>query len=549
MSGKPFPSNRVSSDAPLDSSKYSSPRDLTATKWDFTTAAAWATATPYIVGDLVKNGVLPGKGYRCIDAHTSAAATEPGEGATWTDVWEDLGDNVILLSALHANLATMDISWIARVLLFVGGKSPATAFTPTEDRMEWDLTNLLLTIPDDIGTTDVIRVEVDGPSRVEINVGQLDVEVEAVPGAGQKADAIILGLTTDGTLPQAGNLAPPVKALAGDANGRAEVVGPAGEVSPMVGKPVMIAGRYDDSAVEATLTTAFATPNSDLTWTAVAPGVEGDSITVEYKVGTNAIPTIGVTGTAILITGKITTTGVTANQVKALVAASPLARSLASCEDAPGNDGSGNIEVMAATPLTAGAGVARVKGIRTSILGYIIEASADAIKTAVQTVASAVIAIAATIVKVMAIGINDGTGKAIAPLGDATGRLRVIVEGGYTMGTEPMDCTAAEIPGDCVYNLAGTARKTNFGVFAKTPGMGTILSKSDATHCIVVYGGENPSNSGLVPGAAYYGDIVDGLLTATVPTAAGGFNRTQVMGRANAAGVLIVHPEQDYPAP
>lgn len=49
-------------------------------------AAAWATATVYAVGNLRKNtaGTLV---YYCTTAHTSAAATEPGVGASWATRW------------------------------------------------------------------------------------------------------------------------------------------------------------------------------------------------------------------------------------------------------------------------------------------------------------------------------------------------------------------------------------------------------------------------------------------------------------------------------
>ena len=45
---------------------------------------AWATATSYSVNDLVENG---GTSYIASAAHTSAAETEPGVGASWETVW------------------------------------------------------------------------------------------------------------------------------------------------------------------------------------------------------------------------------------------------------------------------------------------------------------------------------------------------------------------------------------------------------------------------------------------------------------------------------
>jgi hypothetical protein len=46
---------------------------------------AWASGHPYIVADSVSSG---GVNYVCTAAHTSAAGTEPGVGATWATVWE-----------------------------------------------------------------------------------------------------------------------------------------------------------------------------------------------------------------------------------------------------------------------------------------------------------------------------------------------------------------------------------------------------------------------------------------------------------------------------
>lgn len=46
---------------------------------------AWVTSTDYIVGDGVSND---GSSYVCKLAHTSAAATKPGTGASWTTYWD-----------------------------------------------------------------------------------------------------------------------------------------------------------------------------------------------------------------------------------------------------------------------------------------------------------------------------------------------------------------------------------------------------------------------------------------------------------------------------
>lgn len=56
-----------------------------------TSNAEWATSTAYSVGDIRWND--DGR-YQCRDAHTSAAATEPGVGASWETVWHHMGRGV-----------------------------------------------------------------------------------------------------------------------------------------------------------------------------------------------------------------------------------------------------------------------------------------------------------------------------------------------------------------------------------------------------------------------------------------------------------------------
>jgi hypothetical protein len=46
---------------------------------------AWATSTTYGVNDTVSSG---GSSYVCVADHTSEAATEPGQGASWETVWD-----------------------------------------------------------------------------------------------------------------------------------------------------------------------------------------------------------------------------------------------------------------------------------------------------------------------------------------------------------------------------------------------------------------------------------------------------------------------------
>lgn len=52
----------------------------------------WITATAYVVDDVREND---GTNYICIDAHTSAAANEPGTGASWGDFWIAMQGGVV----------------------------------------------------------------------------------------------------------------------------------------------------------------------------------------------------------------------------------------------------------------------------------------------------------------------------------------------------------------------------------------------------------------------------------------------------------------------
>jgi hypothetical protein len=51
---------------------------------DLSSTSAWVTATDYALGDFVNDGVLV---YRCILAHTSGAASQPGVGGSWATYW------------------------------------------------------------------------------------------------------------------------------------------------------------------------------------------------------------------------------------------------------------------------------------------------------------------------------------------------------------------------------------------------------------------------------------------------------------------------------
>lgn len=56
-------------------------------QWQGSAATAWADSVGYTVGDIVENG---GTFYRATVTHVSGALTEPGVGANWMTVWEEV---------------------------------------------------------------------------------------------------------------------------------------------------------------------------------------------------------------------------------------------------------------------------------------------------------------------------------------------------------------------------------------------------------------------------------------------------------------------------
>lgn len=115
---------------------------------------------------------------------------------------------------------------------------------------------------------------------------------------------------------------------------------------------------WGNPIARASLTTALAGANNDLTYTARLLGVAGNSITVAYVVAGNNTPlTVSVTGSAITV--NVATDGggaatSTANAVRNAVLASAPASALVNVELATGNDGSGVVTALTATALTGG---------------------------------------------------------------------------------------------------------------------------------------------------------------------------------------------------
>lgn len=123
------------------------------------------------------------------------------------------------------------------------------------------------------------------------------------------------------------------------------------------------------AGVRATLATGVVGSDNAITWTAVAPGAAGNSITVALvNPGTNtAALAVTVTGTAIVVS--LETDGAaaavsTAAEVMAAVQASAAASALVTVADTDTSDGSGVVAAAVAAPLASGSntGTALVAG-------------------------------------------------------------------------------------------------------------------------------------------------------------------------------------------
>lgn len=117
-------------------------------------------------------------------------------------------------------------------------------------------------------------------------------------------------------------------------------------------------------AKSASLTTALAGANNDLTFTAKSSGTGGNAITVAIVVaGNNTALSVGVAGNAITINSATNGAGAatsTASQVLAAVQASGPASALVAVQLAPGNDGSGVVAAMGPTNLSGGGATGNV---------------------------------------------------------------------------------------------------------------------------------------------------------------------------------------------
>lgn len=93
---------------------------------------------------------------------------------------------------------------------------------------------------------------------------------------------------------------------------------------------------------------------------------------------------------------------------------------------------------------------------------------------------------------------------------------------------------------DLVYatNVATSVDQANATSLATAPALGFVVSKPIATNCVIAYGGEVSGFVGLVPGASYYIDTVNGGITNIPPSGAG--NIIQRVGTAISTTVLVV---------
>ena len=133
--------------------------------------------------------------------------------------------------------------------------------------------------------------------------------------------------------------------------------------SPTINTPVLrLPTTAPVNAVASALTTSLAGANNDMVFTAKTKGVAGDSITVAYvDPGTpSASISVDVTGTAITIslatdatepTPVITST---AANVKTAIEATPAAHALVGLANSGGDNGSGVVTALVATPLAGG---------------------------------------------------------------------------------------------------------------------------------------------------------------------------------------------------
>lgn len=119
----------------------------------------------------------------------------------------------------------------------------------------------------------------------------------------------------------------------------------------------LVASVSGGSAVAATLSTNLTGSNNDLTFTAVTAGTAANSVTVSYvDPGTDGALSVGVIGNAITVTLAYATGAITSTAalVRAALIASAGAAALITPTLKSGNDGTGIVTALSATPLAGG---------------------------------------------------------------------------------------------------------------------------------------------------------------------------------------------------
>ncbi len=99
------------------------------------TVSTWATETEYSIADSVKVGAVI---YRCTEAHTSGATTEPGVGAEWEDVWIASNIMEVYTPYVEADLARLRFTQSADVLYIVHPDYAPRTLTRTS-HTSWEL--------------------------------------------------------------------------------------------------------------------------------------------------------------------------------------------------------------------------------------------------------------------------------------------------------------------------------------------------------------------------------------------------------------------------
>jgi hypothetical protein len=132
-----------------------------------------------------------------------------------------------------------------------------------------------------------------------------------------------------------------------------------------------------NTGVKATLDTGSEPTDTGITWTALAAGAAGNSLTVELldPLTNGAALAVSVTGTDIAVSLATSALGAiitTAAQILAAIAAHPAAAALVSAADTGTSDGSGVVSAVAKTPLAGGSDT----GGTTYVLGRDYEVDA-----------------------------------------------------------------------------------------------------------------------------------------------------------------------------